>query len=103
MQASFYVEGFARHGISVIVPDAKEQELIHDRYVNELIPAQFRPETRSAVLGIVAAMKSRSGIDAVLLAGTELPLLLPEPEYLGIAFLDTGRIHAEAAVREMLA
>ena len=103
MQASFYAAGFARDGIAVIVPDPEEQSFVHDKYVNELIPARFLPETRQGVLGVVDAMKSRSGIDAILLAGTELPLLLPEPEYLGIPFLDTGRIHAEAAVREMLA
>jgi aspartate racemase len=103
MQASFYPEGFARHGISVIAPEAQEQDFIHEKYVKELIPAQFLPETRNAVIDIVSVMKSRSGIDGVLLAGTELPLLLPEPEYLGIPFLDTGRIHAEAAVREILA
>jgi aspartate/glutamate racemase len=48
------------------------------------------------------ARRRRSPIDAVILGGTELPLILREPEYGGIALLDTTRIHVEAAVREML-
>jgi aspartate racemase len=101
MQAKFYGEGFARREMEVIAPRPEEQELIHDKYIRELIPAMFLPETRAAILEIVSSMKARDGIDGVLLGGTELPLLLPESEYVDIPFLDSGRIHAEAAVREM--
>ena len=43
-----------------------------------------------------------AGIDGVILAGTELPLILRDPEHNGIPFLDTTKIHCEAAVAEML-
>ena len=43
-----------------------------------------------------------AGIDGVILAGTELPLILREPAHNGIPFLDTTKIHVEAAVTEML-
>ena len=47
-------------------------------------------------------MKAKSGIDGVILAGTELPLILRDSEYNGIPFLNTTKIHCEAAVTEML-
>jgi aspartate/glutamate racemase len=47
-------------------------------------------------------MRQTNGIDSVILAGTELPLLLRDPEHNGIPFLDTMRVHAEATVRRML-
>jgi len=47
-------------------------------------------------------MKTTNGIDGVVLAGTELPLILRDPEYNGIPFLDTTKIHVAAAVAEML-
>jgi aspartate/glutamate racemase len=47
-------------------------------------------------------MKAKHDIDGVILAGTELPLILRDPEHNGIPFLDTTRIHCEAAVTEML-
>ena len=47
-------------------------------------------------------MKAKSDIDGVILAGTELPLILRDPDHNGIPFLDTTKIHVEAAVDEML-
>jgi aspartate/glutamate racemase len=47
-------------------------------------------------------MKARSDIDGVILAGTELPLILRHAEYDGIPFLDTTKIHCQGAVTEML-
>ena len=47
-------------------------------------------------------MKTTSNIDGVILAGTELPLILRDLIHNGIPFLDTTKIHVEAAVAEML-
>jgi len=60
------------------------------------------PETRAGLLAIVDRMKTKSGIEGAILAGTELPLLLRDPDHNGIPFLDTTKIHCEAAVTEML-
>jgi aspartate/glutamate racemase len=48
-------------------------------------------------------MKATSDIDGVILAGTELPLILRDPLHNGIPFLDTTKIHVEAVVAQMLA
>jgi aspartate/glutamate racemase len=47
-------------------------------------------------------MKEKIDIDGVILAGTELPLILRDKTHKGIPFLNTMKIHAEAAVTEML-
>jgi aspartate/glutamate racemase len=47
-------------------------------------------------------MRDKSSIDGVILAGTELPLLLREESHNDVALLDTGKIHCQAAVTEML-
>ena len=47
-------------------------------------------------------MKTEHGIEALVLAGTELPLLLRGTDTMGIAFLDTTLIHIEAVVDELL-
>jgi aspartate/glutamate racemase len=46
-------------------------------------------------------MKAKSNIDGVILAGTELPLILRESSHKGVPFLDTTKIHCQAAVAEM--
>ena len=102
MQANFYPKVFAREGIELLVPDPDDQNYIHDKYMNELVPGKFLSETRAGLLAIVDRMKAASRIDGVILAGTELPLILRDSNHNGIPFLDTTKIHVEAAVAHML-
>jgi aspartate racemase len=102
MLANFYPKVFSREGIALFIPEPDDQSYIHAKYFSELVPGKFLPETRAGLLGIVDRMKAESGTDGVILAGTELPLILRDPEHNGIPFLDTTKIHCEAAVAEML-
>jgi aspartate racemase len=102
MQANFYAKIFAREGLELFVPDRRDQDYIHEKYFRELVPGKFLPETRAGLLAIVDRMKATSEIDGVILAGTELPLILRDAHHNGIPLLDTSKIHVEAAVAEML-
>jgi aspartate racemase len=102
MQGTFYSKVFTREGIELVVPDAKDQEYIHDKYLNELVPGRFLAETRAGLLAIVDRLKAKSDTDGVILAGTELPLILCDADHKGIPLLDTTKIHCQAAVAEML-
>lgn len=102
MQATFYPEVFLREGIELLLPGSEDQTYIHDKYLNELVSGKFLPATRAGLLAIVDRMKANSNIDGVILAGTELPLILRGSEHNGMALLDTTKIHCEAAVTEML-
>ena len=102
MQADFYQKVFKRKGIDLMVPEPKDQDYIHEKYFAELVPGIFLPETRENLLAIVDRMKAKMSIEGVLLAGTELALILRGESHNGIALLDTGKIHCQAAVNEML-
>ncbi len=102
MQATFYPKVFSREGIELLVPDPQDQDYIHDKYLNDLVPGKFWPETRAGLLAIIDRMKAESDVDGVILAGTELPLILHGETHNGIPLLDTTKIHVEAAVAEML-
>ena len=102
MQATFYPKVFSREGIELLVPGPEDQTYIHDKYLNELVSGKFLADTRAGLLAIVDRMKEKHDIDGVILAGTELPLILRDREHNGIPFLDTTQIHCEAAVTEML-
>lgn len=97
MQAPFYPELFARGGIKVVAPAPPEQDFIHEKYMVELLNNIIRPDTRDRLLAIAETMKQRDGIEALILGGTELPLILRNSGSTGIAFLDTTQIHASAA------
>ena len=47
-------------------------------------------------------MKAEDGVQAIVLAGTELPLLLRNSGSTAIDFLDTTMIHVDAIVDELL-
>jgi aspartate racemase len=102
MQGTFYPKVFSREGIELVVPDPTDQDYLHDKYLNELVPGKFLPETRAGLLAIVDRMKAKIDIDGVILAGTELPLILRDADHNGIPLLNTTKIHCEAAVDQML-
>jgi aspartate racemase len=102
MSGRFYPEVFDRYGIRLVPPMREEQEYIHEKYINELLLGRFLSETREGLRQIVEAMKQRERIDGVILAGTELPLILRADSLAGLPLFDTTQIHVRAAVAEML-
>jgi aspartate racemase len=96
MEGRFYPEVFAREGIALAIPRAEERDYVHDKYLNELIPGQFLPQTREGLLAIARRLRDEEGIEALILGGTELPLILTDSSVLGIPYLDTTQIHVEA-------
>jgi aspartate racemase len=101
MRASFYPKEFERAGIALVTPTESEQDFIHKKYIGELLKNQFLPHTREEILLIAHRMKAEDGVEAAVLAGTELPLLLRDSGG-DIEFLDTTVIHVEAVVDELL-
>ncbi len=101
MRGSFYPEEFRRAGIALTSPKGPEIAFIHEKYLGELLIGKFLPETRVEIRRIAQRMKREAGVEALVLAGTELPLLLREGSS-DIEFLDTTEIHVEAVVEELL-
>src|SRR5262249_5023370 len=58
MRANFYPEEFQRAGIAMVRPNESERELIHRKYLDELLKNRFVPETRTEILGIAQRMKN---------------------------------------------
>jgi aspartate racemase len=98
MQGRFYPDTFAAKQMEIIVPNASEQDYIHEKYFAELVKNIFLPETRARLLAIADRMKNDDAIDGLILGGTELPLILREGSDNQLPFLDTTRIHADAIV-----
>jgi aspartate racemase len=102
-QGRFYPQVFSREGLTLAIPAEDEQAYIHDIYMNQLLKGIFLPETRAQLLKIVEEMKKRDGIEALILGGTELPLIMRDSSFSGIPFLDTTKIHVKSIVARALA
>jgi aspartate racemase len=103
MEAPFYPAVFARHGMAVVVPDEADRAWIHARYVGELLPGDFRDETRRELVARVERLRDTERLDGVVLGGTELPLLLGAPTVAGLPALDTTALHVDAIVARLRA
>jgi len=102
MQGRFYPEVFAPAGITLVTPEAGEQDYIHEKYMTELVNGVFLPDTPQGLMDIVERMRTREGIEGVILGGTELPLILRDVEDGEVPFLDTTRLHVEQIVARLL-
>jgi aspartate racemase len=102
MKATFYQEVFQKAGISVVVPDDADIEIINEKIFKELELGIFKDETKNLILEKVEKMLQRYNIDSLILGCTEFPIMFNEPKYLGIPFLNTTRIHVNAIIKECL-
>ena len=102
MEAALFPEAFAQRGLAIVVPNEKEREFIHEKYMGELFVGQILDETRTAFFDIVETLKQRNNVDGLILGGTELSLILREPTAAGLPVLDTTQIHVETALEWML-
>lgn len=95
MNDGFYQRALERRGLGVITPLDDEQETIHRIIFEELISGRVEPDSERTFADICGRLVRR-GAQSVLLACTELELL---SRTLDVPFIDTTRVHAEAAWR----
>ena len=101
MSGRFYPEVFSGAHITLFAPAEDEQQWVHQKYMNELVNGIFLPQTRDRLLLLIDQMIERHGIEAVILGGTELPLILHDVPCRAM-LLDTTKIHADRIAAEML-
>ncbi len=101
MEAAFFPTVFMRRHVAVVTPSADERTWIHDRYVHELLPGDFRDDTRRGMIAIVERLRTEEEIDGVILGGTELPILLQSDVVADVPALDTTALHVAAIVERL--
>ncbi|MDG0795786.1 aspartate/glutamate racemase family protein [Pectobacterium punjabense] len=102
MEEDFFKKPFRESGMTVITPDTATIALIDEKITTELEHGVIKPTTQADFVNIVLRMKKESGIDAVALGCTELPLLFSGVT-LPVASLDTMQSHIDTLLAIMLA
>jgi aspartate racemase len=97
MEAAFFKDILLQQGIEVMLPDADEQQFIHQTIFDELDRGILLTETKVRYLAIIQNLVAK-GAEAVILGCTEIPLLI-KPEDCTVPVFDTTLIHAQAAAR----
>jgi aspartate racemase len=101
MEATLYPDVFGRRSIRVVAPVEAERKWIHERYIGELLRGEFRDETREGMFAVIRRLRDEHDVDAIVLAGTELPLLLRAETIEGLPTLDTTELHVRAIVQRL--
>lgn len=102
MELGFLAERLQRQfGIEVLVPPEEERTALHRIIIDELTLGIVKPESRAVLLQLANGLEAR-GADAIVVACTELPLLVAMEDY-PMPGYDVVRLHAEAAVELALA
>ncbi|MFT9400140.1 aspartate/glutamate racemase family protein [Acetobacter sp.] len=100
MEEDFFKKPFREIGIEVVSPTGPDFDFVVEKISVELEHGIVKPETQAEFLNIIQRMTIESGIDAIVLGCTELPLLF-DGITLPIPCLDTLAIHAEALLHAM--
>lgn len=96
MQLSFYRDKLAEKGISTIIPEGPEIDIINNAIYEEMSQGRFLPDTKAAYLQIIGRLTG-AGAEGVILGCTEIPILIKQ-EDCSVPVFDTTLIHAQAAV-----
>ena len=102
MEQEFYRDRLsARHGLSVIVPEAEDRATIHRIIYDELCLGVILPGSRDAYRRIIESLVAQ-GAQAIILGCTEISLLISQADA-SVPLFDTTAMHAQAAAEEALA
>lgn len=97
MELPFYKDELRRQCIESFVPrEQAVRDFIQQTVKEELGRGLVRQETRAAYIEITNQLIA-SGAEGIVLACTEIPLLLSQRD-VAVPVFDTARIHAQAAV-----
>jgi aspartate racemase len=101
MEKPFLRERLEANGLNVMVPNAEERTIVHDIIYGELVKNVFTEESRRAYVAIMSDLQER-GAEAMLLACTEIPMLVKQSDTT-VPLFDPTYLHAKAAVDFALA
>ena len=100
MEQDFYRHNFRAHGITSLVPGEEQREFVHNLIYDELCVGKLIPESREQLRTIILGLQ-RAGAEAVVLACTELPLLISSEDS-PVKLFDTMTLHVRKAVNYAL-
>jgi aspartate racemase len=98
VDGAYFARPFDAAGVELVRAAPDDRRWIHDAYLGQLVQGVFLAETRTRMLAILRDLHETEAVDGLILAGTELSVLLPEPAYGGVPVLNAAAIHVAAAL-----
>lgn len=96
MEKDFYRERLEARGLTAIVPEPADRDVVHRIIYDELVLGVVRDESRELYRGVMQRLVER-GAQSIILGCTEITMLAG-PADATVPLLDTTELHALAAV-----
>jgi aspartate racemase len=97
MEGDFYRERMEqRHGLTVLVPEAADREIVHWVIYDELVRGIIRAPSRDDVLGVIERLHA-AGAQGIIAGCTEIELLVRADD-VTLPYFRSTWLHAMAAV-----
>lgn len=100
MTQDFYKEKLIGRGISVVIPDNEDVELVNRVIYDELCLGVVSSTSRNQYQRVIECMKGK-GAEGVILGCTEIGLLIHQEDS-SLPVFDTTQIHARAAAMKSI-
>jgi aspartate racemase len=100
MEGPVYPAALAERDVTCEIPDPTDRERINAIIFDELVRGEFKKESRKYFQDVIEKLGTR-GCDAVVLACTEIPLLISDTDST-LPVIDSTRTLARAALREAM-
>ena len=98
VEGAYFARPFEAAGVELVRPSEADRGWIHDMYLGELVNGLFLDASRARLLAILGELRRTQGVDGLILGGTELSLILPDPAYDGVPVLNAAAIHVAEAI-----
>jgi aspartate racemase len=97
MNSDFYRHIFDKEYIKLVVPKEEEKEYIQEKLFSEIEFGIIKEETKANFLSIIDRIIKTDRVEGVILACTEMPLII-KPDDIDVAYIDTTQIHIASIV-----
>jgi aspartate racemase len=97
VESNVYPEKLAARGLDYLRPTTEDREAINRIIFDELVYGVFKPESIATFQQVIQRLKD-AGCDAVVLGGTEIPLIINDANS-PLPTLDSTRLLARAALQ----
>lgn len=97
MEQEFYRDILNQWGVRCLVPDSADIVYINNVIMTELSVGIVSAQSKLRFIEIAGKLTDR-GASAIVLACTELPLLLSQADF-DVDIIDTVKVHADSAIR----
>ena len=88
-------------GVKVVIPHPQEVDFIHQTYFQVVDTGSGAASQREALAELAHTLIKRDGVEAIILAGTDLALLFDETNT-AFPHIDAARVHLDAILRRAL-